>query len=201
MKRFAVHSLAWAIPLLAACAHATQPEASIPAASMPAAGIALREPRPGLFSAGQPAPTDWQAIHARGVGTVVNLRTPEEMRGRHEAVEVRAAGMRYVSIPVAGMDGVDDANADALREALRNAQGAVLVHCASGNRAGGLLALEQARSGGMPPEEALAFGRSAGMTGTEARVRSLLERGDARCRLASSDASATGGSAKPERCP
>lgn len=170
----AAQSLAWVFPLLAACAHAPQPMPSIPAVSAPAAGVALRQPRPGLFSAGQPAPTDWNAIRARGVGTVVNLRTPEEMHGRDEAAEVRAAGMRYVSIPVAGAEGIDAANADALRDALHDAQGPVLVHCASGNRAGGLLALMAAHDEGAPADEAIMLGRAAGMTSTEARVRILL---------------------------
>jgi hypothetical protein len=71
-----------------------------------------------------------------------------------------------------------DANAQALRAALDAADGPVLVHCASGNRAGGLLALMQARSGAMTTEQALEFGRNAGMTSTEARVRHLLEAGE-----------------------
>ena len=54
----------------------------------------------------------------------------------------------------------------------------MLVHCASGNRVGGLLALMQARSGGMTTEQALEFGRKAGMVGTEARVRELLDAGE-----------------------
>lgn len=74
--------------------------------------------------------------------------------------------------------GIDDANAQRLRTALEAANGPVLVHCASGNRVGGLLALMQARSGGMTTEQALEFGRKAGMVGTEARVRELLDAGE-----------------------
>jgi len=48
------------------------------------------------------------------------------------------------------------------------------VHCASGNRVGGLLALEQADFDGMAPQAALDLGRAAGMTGTEPRVRQML---------------------------
>ena len=118
------------------------------------------------------------AIAARGVGTVIDLRAPGELKDRDEAAEVRAAGMRYVAIPVAGAGGIDDANAKILRAALDAADGPVLVHCASGNRAGGLLALMQARSGAMTTEAALAFGRSAGMTSTEARVKELLDTSD-----------------------
>lgn len=169
-----------AFGLLAGC-HAHRGAAAPVAAVAPAASIELHAPREALLTSGQPAPSDWQAIAARGVTTVVNLRTAKEMEGRDEAAEVQAAGMRYVSIPVAGADGVDEANAMRLREALQAATGPVLVHCASGNRVGGLLALMAARNEGMPAEQAIALGRSAGMTSTEARVRAALEMPTANC--------------------
>lgn len=161
--------------LLPGC-HAHREHAPV-AEAVPATSVQLREPRPALYTAGQPAAADWQAIRARGVGTVIDLRAPGELKDRDEAAEVRSAGMRYIAIPVAGAGGIDDANAKALRAALDTADGPVLVHCASGNRVGGLLALMQARSGAMTTEQALEFGRSAGMTSTEARVRELLEAG------------------------
>ena len=160
---------------LAGCAHAPAPP-SEPSAQA-AAGLALREPRPGLYAAGQPAAGDWQAIRARGVTTVVNLRTPGEMDGRDEAAEVRASGMRYVSIPVAGAEGVNEANARLLHDALQAAGGPVLVHCASGNRVGGLLAVMRGLVDGVPAAQALETGRRAGMASTEARARQLLEAG------------------------
>ncbi|HSD17681.1 MAG TPA: sulfur transferase domain-containing protein [Thermomonas sp.] len=174
---------AFAIVLVLACAvgplAGCQTHSAAPApAAMPATSIELRAPRPGLYTAGQPAAADWASIAARGVGTVIDLRVPGELQGRDEAAEVRSAGMRYVAIPVAGASGVNDDNAKALRAALAAAKGPVLVHCASGNRAGGLLALMQARSAAMTTAQALEFGRSAGMTGTEARVRELLDAGE-----------------------
>ena len=167
--------LASALGLLAGCQ--THRAAPVPAV-MPATSIELRTPRPGLYTAGQPAAGDWSAVAARGVGTVIDLRAPGELKERDEPAEVGAAGMRYLSIPVAGAGGIDDANAQRLRTALEAANGPVLVHCASGNRVGGLLALMQARSGGMTTEQALEFGRKAGMVGTEARVRELLDAGE-----------------------
>ncbi len=155
------------------CAHAP---AEVAAASEPA--VTLREPLPGLYTAGQPEATDWQAIRAKGVRTVVNLRTPGELQGRDEAAEVRAAGMRYVQIPVAGADGINPDNARALHAALAPAHGGVLVHCASGNRAGALLGLEQAEFDGASKDDALALGRKAGMTSTEAKLRQALGIGD-----------------------
>lgn len=141
----------------------------------PATSVPLLQPLPGLYTAGQPAPTDWAALKALGVRTVVNLRTPAELQGRDEATEVRAAGLAYVEIPVAGADGINPDTARALHTALAPAHDGVLVHCASGNRAGALLALEQAEHHGLPKDAALALGRKAGMTSTEAKLRQVLD--------------------------
>lgn len=144
----------------------------------PATSVALLQPMPGLYTAGQPAPADWAAIKARGVRMVINLRMPGELQGRDEAAEVRLAGLEYVEIPVAGADGITPDNARALHAALAPAHGGVLVHCASGNRAGALLALEQAEQDGLPKGAALALGRKAGMTSTEAKLRQALGAGN-----------------------
>ncbi|MFD0725477.1 beta-lactamase hydrolase domain-containing protein [Lysobacter brunescens] len=156
---------------LAACAgHATQ---VLPAMTTTPAGTAVKQPAPQLYVAGQPAEADWRAFAAAGVGTVINLRTTGEMKGRDARAEVAAAGMRYLELPIDGAAAVTPENARRLGELLRDARGPVLVHCASGNRVGGLLALLKA-SEGMPAEQALDFGRSAGMTSTEAKVRDTL---------------------------
>ena len=187
--------MACVLGLLTAC----QSRPVVRDAAAASAGIELREPRPGLFTAGQPGAGDWRGIAARGVTTVVNLRTASEMQGRDEAAEVRAAGMHYIEIPVAGAEGITDANARLLRDALTAAGGPVLVHCASANRAGGLLALSEARYGGAAPEQAIALGRKAGMASTEARVRALLESPVEAC--ASTTSAAPGTDSRTGRCP
>ncbi|MBS0215945.1 MAG: hypothetical protein JSR63_05400 [Proteobacteria bacterium] len=158
--------------LTAGCVHA--PTANV--ATAPA--LKLLEPLPGLYTAGQPDAGDWKAIHARGVQVVINLRPPGELKNRDESAEVRGAEMRYLEIPVAGADGINDSNARALHAALAPTHGnGVLVHCSSGNRAGALLALEQADFDGLPKEKALELGRKAGVTSLEARLRQLLDAG------------------------
>ena len=132
------------------------------------------QPRPGLYTGGQPAPADWAALKALGVTMVVNLRPDAEMAGRNEAAEVAAAGMAYIGIPVAGADAVNADNARRLWTLLKTSAAPVFVHCASGNRAGALLAIGAAHSGGMAPEAALEFGRKAGLTGLEPVVRERL---------------------------
>ncbi len=133
----------------------------------------LRLARSALLAAGQPAPEDWARLRAMGVTRVVNLRTDTEMAGRDEAAEVRAAGMAYDAIPVEGAAGIDAANAERLRALLAGSEGAVLVHCASGNRVGGLVALAAALDG-MPAGEAVELGRRAGLGTAEPQVRRQL---------------------------
>ncbi len=160
--------LAGAAALLAACAHA--PSASKTAA----APFTLHEPLPGVFTAGQPDANEWTRLQRRGVRTVINLRLPQELPGRDEAAEVRAAGMVYIEIPVAGSREIDEANARKLHDALAAATGPVLIHCASGNRVGGLLALDQARFDHLDAQAAIELGRAAGMTGSEEHVKEVL---------------------------
>lgn len=158
---------------LAAC-DSTPPAARPAAAATVAPAFALHAVRDGLYASGQPATTDWTAISARGVRTVINLRPADEMAGRDEAAEVAAAGMRYVTVPVANASAITPDAARQLEDALRGAQRPVLLHCASGNRAGGLLAVAAAQQEGMPAEQAVQLGRRAGMKSTETRVRELL---------------------------
>lgn len=135
--------------------------------------VPLLVPFADVYTAGQPAAGDWPVLAARGIVMVVDLRTPQELPERDEATEVAAASLAYRRLPIAGADDLTLHNADALAAILQASNGPVLVHCASANRAGGLLALMAARQG-MGPEQALELGRNAGMRSTEGRVREVL---------------------------
>lgn len=164
-------ALALLIGLLVGCAvHATPPEPPMLEKAIPQ----LRQPRPNLATGGQPEASAWKELVKRSFTTVINLRAPAEMAGRDEAAEVHAAGLAYHAIPVASGEDISLDNARALWALVRQAEGGVLVHCASGNRAGALLALGAADAG-MLAAEALEFGRASGMTSAESRVRELLE--------------------------
>lgn len=143
------------------------------------AELPFAQPRPQLYTAGQPSAAELQQAAAAGVTTLIDLRQPDEARGFDETAAAERLGLRYVRIPVAGAAGLTEANAQALRTALAQSQGPALLHCASGNRAGALLALLQAREGASV-EDALTFGRAAGMTSLEAPTRVLLEQDAAR---------------------
>ena len=96
-------------------------------------------PTPGVVSAGQPRGSQWAALPAAGVRTVVDLREAWEPRGHDEAAAVREAGLRYVGVPF-GHGPIGDATFDRVREVMREASShPVVVHCASGNRVGAAL--------------------------------------------------------------
>gem|GEM_PF-208073 len=141
-----------------------------------AAGIpdTFKHPAEGLYTAGQPTAEHLQQAAAAGITAVIDLRQPDEDRGFDETAATAALGLHYVRIPVAGAAGLTAGNAQALHTALAQANGPVLLHCASGNRVGALLALMKAQQG-TPVDEALLFGRNAGMTSLEAQTRTLLE--------------------------
>ncbi|MCI1710580.1 MAG: sulfur transferase domain-containing protein [Chiayiivirga sp.] len=134
----------------------------------------MMTPRPGLCSSGQPASGAWGALARAGVRAVVNLRPDNEMAGRDEAAELHDAGLAYVHIPVDGPEALTRGAAYALHQVLLTSPPTVLVHCASGNRAGALIALADAWFGSRNAESALALGRDAGLSALEPTVRALL---------------------------
>ena len=140
--------------------------------SIPAARI----PMDGVLSGGQPTPEQVEAAAAAGFRTVINLRIDAEKGFEWEAETVERLEMRYISIPVAGGKGLTRETVERLDAALVEAaaEGPVLLHCASGNRIGAILALRAAWLHGVDAEAALRLGLANGMTRLEPTIRELL---------------------------
>ena len=135
---------------------------------------AWRDAGAGLYSSGQPQPDHWKALADAGVRSVLNLRPPSELAGRDEAGEVGAAGLDYAQLPIADAASLNREAAQAMDRFLRQLKTPLLVHCASGNRVGALLALREAWFAGADAHTALARGRAAGLVGLEPQVRRQL---------------------------
>ncbi len=133
-----------------------------------------RAPLPNLVTAGQPSSDDFERLSKRGIKVVINLRTKKEMKNSNERELVEKHGMTYISIPIDGSDGITLANVKKLDAAMNDLKQPVLVHCASSNRVGGLLAYRAYALQHKTAEQALSFGRSAGMKSTEKKVKKLL---------------------------
>jgi uncharacterized protein (TIGR01244 family) len=134
-----------------------------------------REPRPGLVTAGQPDQETLPGLTDAGFTTLISLRPASERGAGWEEDQASESGVSFTRIPVAGAEGLTRENVEALDRALEAAGDTpTLLYCASGNRAGALLALRAHWIEGVPPERALALGRDAGMTGLEPAVAALL---------------------------
>ena len=127
-----------------------------------------------IVSTGQPDQAVLEAARDAGFVAVVDLRTDGEDRGMDETAAVEAAGMKYVSIPVAGASGVTFENAKLLDDALAGIDGPVFLHCRTGNRVGALMAL-RASAAGASDEDAIAAGKEAGLGSLEAAVLTQLD--------------------------
>ena len=74
----------------------------------PIDGAALVARDGDVYIAGQPTPDDFDAWAARGVKTVVNMRSRAETASLpfDSAKEAQARGLRYLAIPMGGEDRV-----------------------------------------------------------------------------------------------
>lgn len=129
----------------------------------------------GMTSSGQPDEKALKVFADSGYSVVIDMRGPDENRGMDDFEgAVEAAGMQYLAFPVVGAEQVSFETAAKLDEVLQGIDGPVLMHCGSGNRVGAVLALRQSLNGAAD-EESLEFGKDAGMTRLEPRVREVLE--------------------------
>ncbi len=139
----------------------------------------LKQPEENLFSCGQPSREALEALCKSGCEVIVNLCPPAECGDFDEADCVRQLGLTYHNIPIAGPGDLGPEAVDALDRILQEAAGRpVVIHCASGNRVGALLALHACWKRGTSPEEAIAYGEKSGLTspGLRDAVLRILKR-------------------------
>jgi protein tyrosine phosphatase (PTP) superfamily phosphohydrolase (DUF442 family) len=127
------------------------------------------------FSGGQPSQVDLSIMKDGGIQHVVNLR-PSSEQDWNEGEIVEALGMSYHQVDVAGADDLSLANAQKFGT-LINSFGSepYFVHCASGNRVGALIAINEAIANGKDIEEAIEIGKQWGLKGLAHKVRSVFQ--------------------------
>lgn len=163
MRRFPILALALGATALSGCMSDGAPRADAaptiaapaPAPAPPFEARLVRDG--GVLIAPQPLAADLEALGAKGVRRVINLRTPEEMSalGFDAAAVAASNGMAYTLLPIAGNAGFTPAALDAFSAAMAAGEGAVLLHCASGTRAAHLYAAWLVREQGLSPEDAM----------------------------------------------
>jgi len=135
-------------------------------------------PEQGVIAAGRIGPGEVAALRDAGFRHVIDLTPDAETPGFDEAAAVRAAGLRYSNLPLAGASELTRENVLAFDTLLAGAERPLLVHCASGNRVGAMAALRAAWVEGHSAEEAIAIGREWGLSGLEEEVRRRIEADD-----------------------
>ena len=163
--------------LLAACA-ADDARSSDPTVYVDVADIsagATPQPVDGITAAGQPDKAAFEAFAKAGYVAVVDMRAPDEDRGlEDEAGLIESLGLEYVAFPIASADEISFESARRLDTLLAGYEGPVLVHCASSNRVGALLALRESLRGA-DDAAAIEYGKRAGLTRLEPLVQEVLE--------------------------
>lgn len=120
--------------------------------------------------------SDIPSLERAGVREVINLSVESETPGFNEAAAMRAAGIDYRSLPVHGAADLTRATVARFDQLLNSAgERTTLVHCASSNRVGALIALRAALIKGQTTEEAVAEGHRWGMKSLEPVVRERLK--------------------------
>ena len=118
----------------------------------------------GIYTAGQPTTEGFELLASTGLRTVINV-LPEKYCVRDEATVVRGKGMTYRSIPF-DTSSFRKQTVEQFAEVLKAVKKPVLIHCSTGNHAGGIWfayrilfenasldqALAEARLIGMRPE-------------------------------------------------
>ncbi|OIO04314.1 MAG: hypothetical protein AUJ52_15540 [Elusimicrobia bacterium CG1_02_63_36] len=177
MKRFL---MAFLFLPLASCAGPRAPKGVVfPAGTAVQFGLPSGAvPSDDLITGGEPNGFTIVGAAKAGVRSVVNLQTERE--SPHPGLVrqwAKKSGLEFFHLPIDGTAGVTRENADRLDAVLRRAPRPVLVHCASSNRVGALLALRAFYVDGLSAEEAVAYGKRAGLTRLEKHVRRLLVQG------------------------
>lgn len=112
-----------------------------------------------------------------GFRSVVNFRTTDEKQEVAPDEERRIAeeaGLTYLHHPVSP-DALDDKLVDDFRRSLDDLPQPVLLHCASGKRAGAMTLMALAAEQGLDGEAAIAKGRAAEVDLTQEKIGQFVK--------------------------
>jgi len=140
--------------LLSACAINPKPaQQSAP----PIPAMAKAQNHDAVIVTGQPLQTELSELRTLGIDHVFNLRTTEEMAtlGYDEAAELARLGIGYEQHAVAGAAGFTPELLAAFAAAMEGRKGKLLLHCASGSRAGQLYAAYAVKYRGLDIDAAM----------------------------------------------
>lgn len=128
------------------------------------------------FTSGQPTEEQMAALATEGVQHLIDLRPADEADNARSAEWAGQYGLTYHHLPVTGADDLSYAQVKALDQILQAVgDDKALLHCASSNRVGAMIALHAVWFEGMEKQDAIIKGQDYGLTSLESAVNKALE--------------------------
>jgi tyrosine-protein phosphatase SIW14 len=127
-----------------------------------------------LYRGAQPLPQGFQSLAKLGIRTVVDLRRQHSIAD--EAAAVRAAGMRYINLPMSGYRNPTDAEITKILALVQSiSDGPVFIHCRRGaDRTGTVVACYRIAHDHWTNQKAIAEAESLGMSRTEVGMKRYI---------------------------
>lgn len=133
-------------------------------------------PAPHRVASGRLHADNMAALKRAGIKQVIDLSVDSETPDFDEAAAMRDAGIGYHNLPIHGVSDLTQARVMQFDQLLKNAgTQPTLVHCASSNRVGAMIALRAALVDGQSTAAALTEGRRWGLKSLEPAVRKKLQ--------------------------
>jgi protein tyrosine phosphatase (PTP) superfamily phosphohydrolase (DUF442 family) len=93
-----------------------------------------------FYISGQPTDSIISTLKEKGLGLIINVRTPEEMEkikedGFDEKAFSGSLHIPYVNIPMGGKYGFTQTSIKEINDAIQLHEGSVMIHCGSAGRA------------------------------------------------------------------
>ena len=130
---------------------------------------------PQVYRGAQPTDEGFKNLAHLGIATVIDLREPGD-RSVREGNVVKAAGMRYISVPMKGMSAPASEDVAKILTLMNDPSvGPVFVHCRRGaDRTGTVLACYRIAHDGWDNRKALTEARTLGMHWIERAMQSYV---------------------------
>lgn len=133
-------------------------------------------PAPHRVASGRLQADDMAALKRAGIEQVIDLSVDSETPDFNEAAAMQTASIGYRNLPIHGADDLTRAHVMQFNRLLQDAgEQSTLIHCASSNRVGAMIALRAALVDGQSTEAALTEGRRWGLKSLEPAVRKRLQ--------------------------
>jgi uncharacterized protein (TIGR01244 family) len=129
-----------------------------------------------LYRGAQPADESWKHLAKLGIKTIVDLRRPTEHSTEAEEKAVKAAGMRYVNIPMQGVVAPSDESIVRVLALMKSeSSGPVFVHCKRGaDRTGAVIAVYRMAHDGWANNKAIHEAKSLGMSWMQVGIKHYI---------------------------